>query len=94
MACVVSVREGVLVDDSCLLAAGDHPFITHDSFVDYRFTRLEPAAIVESRVKDGAFVQMGPCSPELIRKIISGALRSKRISREYKKLLEDVLFGP
>lgn len=94
LACVVSVKDGIALEDCCLLGPGDHPFIQHDSYVDYRFTRLEFADDVQSRVQDGTFIAKDPCSAELMKKIIAGALKSRRISREYKKLLEDVLFGP
>ena len=92
LACVTSVKNGLPSDDSCLLSQGDHPFIEHDSFVDYRFTRLEKAEDIQKRVKDGLFVEKEPCSAELIKRILQGALKSRRISREYKKLIEQVLF--
>lgn len=94
MACVVSVKDGVQHEDCCLLGPGDHPFIQHDSFVDYRFTRLEFADDVQGRVQDGTFIEKDDCSPELLKRIVAGALKSRRISREYKRLLESVLFGP
>lgn len=92
MVCVVSIKDGLLVDESCLLDVGDHPFIAHPSFVDYRFTRLEAASHVEQLVHKGVFTPKEDCSEVLLKKIVSGALRSPRISREYKKLLESVLF--
>ena len=39
------------------------------------------------------FVENEPCSPELIKRIIQDALKSRRINREFKKILEAVLFG-
>jgi hypothetical protein len=87
LASVVSIKPGLVVDASCLLRPGDHPFIRHDSFVDYRFTRLEQAEHVEARVSDGIFDVKESCSPELTRRIIEGALKSARISREYKMIL-------
>lgn len=72
---------------------GEHPFIDHDSYVDYRFTRFEPADKVQAGVQSGQFVEKEPCSPELIKRIIKGALESRRINREFKKILEAVLFG-
>lgn len=85
---VVSIKPGIILDDSCILRPGDHPFIEHDSFVDYRYTRLETAQHVEGRINDGVFVLKEPCSPELIRRLIQGAMKSRRISREFKKILE------
>ena len=93
LACVTSVKGGAALEDCCLLGPGDHPFIEHDSYVDYRFTRLEPEEHLQGRVQEGAFVKKEACSPELIKRIIQGALKSRRISREHKKILEQVLFG-
>ena len=92
MACVTSVKEGVTNDDTCVLNNGDHPFIEHSSFIDYRFTRLEKAKFVETKVQSGEFIEKEPCSPDLIKRIIQGALKSRRINREHKKILEEILF--
>ena len=92
LACVTSVTAGVQVEDACLLEPGDHPFVDHDSYVDYRFTRLESVEHLQGRVREGTFIEKEPCSPELITRIIQGALKSRRISREFKQLLEKVLF--
>ncbi len=43
----------VLLASVVSIKPGDHPFIRHDSFVDYRFTRLEQAEHVEARVSEG-----------------------------------------
>ena len=91
LASVVSLKPGLVVDESCLLKPGDHPFIRHDSFVDYRFTRLEQAEHVEARVSEGIFDVKEPCSPELIQRIFEGALKSTRISREYKMILRKLV---
>lgn len=93
LACVTSVKNGLPNDDSCLLAKGDHPFIEHDSFVDYRFTRMEQVDHVKARVDEGVFLEKEPCSPELIKRILQGALKSRRIKRDFKQILEKVLFG-
>lgn len=92
LACVTSVKDGLPGEDACLLSPGDHPFIDHESYVDYRFTRLEQAEHVQMRLQEGVFTEKDPCSPELIKRIIKGALISRRISREHKRILEAVLF--
>lgn len=93
LACVTSVKDGVPSEDACMLKQGDHPFIDHDSYVDYRFTRIEQVDHLQKRLQDGAFTEKDPCSPELIKRIVQGALKSRRISREHKQILEAVLFG-
>ncbi len=93
LACVTSVVNGVPLEDTCLLGKGDHPFIEHDSFVDYRFTRVEQADVVEKRVQEGVFIAKDACSSDVLKKIIQGALKSRRIDRKLKLILEKVLFG-
>lgn len=93
LANVTSVKNGVAGDDSCLLSPGEHPFITNDSFVDYRMARFEKADFITSKVKNGEFAEKDPCTPELIHKIIKGACNSRKIPREYKLILEKILFG-
>lgn len=92
IACVTSVKDGMPGEDVCLISQGEHPFIEHDSYIDYRFTRLEQADHLHMRLQEGVFIEKDPCSSELIKRIIQGALKSRRINREYKRLLEVVLF--
>jgi hypothetical protein len=92
LAYVTSVPDCAF-DDSCCLAAGEHPFLQHDSYVDYRFTRFEPAEHLQKCVEAGTFQPKEPCSEALRMKILRGALASRRIPREYKKLIESVLFS-
>jgi hypothetical protein len=92
LACVSSIRDGEPFDEACQLHPGEHPFITHPSFVDYRFTRIEQAAVLDARVQDGSFIEKDPCSSVLLKKIINGALNSRRINREFKKILEKIVF--
>ncbi len=93
MAGVTTLRENTPHDPACILKEGDHPFISHPSFVEYRFARLESSDSIEAKVSSGEFLEREDCSPDLVRKIIAGALNSKRIPREYKLILEAVLFG-
>ena len=92
LACVTSIRAGVDHDDSCLLGPSDHPFIQHDSYVDFRFSRIDTAEHVQSRISEGIFIEKEHCSPATISKIVKGALISRRISREFKAMLQKVLF--
>jgi len=88
-----SIRPGLIYEDCCLLDVGDHPFVEHPSYVDYRLARLEQTSHVEARVKEGVFLPKEPCSPELLRRVVAGALKSRRIPREFKLVLERVVWG-
>lgn len=93
LAGLTSIKAGCTFDDACILKAGEHPFITHDSYVEYRFARWDTAEHIGDLVQSGVFSKKEPCSPDLLQKVVNGALRSRRISREFKCILEQVLFG-
>ena len=88
---VTSIRNDIPYDNACVLAEGDHPFIKHASYVDYRRARIEQAEIIEQYVKNGYFSEKEDCSTELLKYLIQGALNSRQISREIKKILHDLL---
>ena len=85
-----SVKDGMPFDDACILEVGDHPFVQHQSYIDYRFCELRPADEIEAKVQEGTLVPHGDCSIALLRRIIASADASKRISREMKKFLRSV----
>lgn len=93
LASITSIHAGVPYDDSCVLGPGDHPFLQHESYVLYSKARLDPVEHLEARVQEGIFTEKEACTPELIKKIIQGALKTRRIPLDYKRLLEKVIFG-
>jgi hypothetical protein len=74
MACICTLVEGA--DDSCTLTYGDHDFIKHDSYVAYGFCRIEPAKALINGVAKGIFVEKGPISESVYKKIMSGIKKS------------------
>lgn len=88
MVSVTSVKPESPHDPACIINAGEHPFITHESYVYYREPRIEPVAHVQSMVANSVWRSHEPCSPELLARIRSGLLSSRRVPRHIKKLLE------
>lgn len=85
---ITTLRENLPYDDACVLEPGEHPFIKHRSYVDYRHTRIDSAEHLEKLITSGYVIQKESCSLVLINKIISGALKSNRISREFKFIIQ------
>lgn len=83
-----SVKPGLPFDDACLIPAGSHPFIVRDSYIYYREPRIYPAATVEERVNSDQWRQGAPCDDELLRRILSGFRRSKRLPRHFNEILD------
>ena len=56
MVSLSTVRQGVPHDPACILYAGDHAFVKHDSYVVYQKARIEEADKVLRGVKSGQLV--------------------------------------
>ena len=85
LASVSSMRR--LADATCLLEPGDHPFIRHESFLDYRLCRTYPRTHLEPLVGSGYFERREDASEDLIERIIDGAFRSKHTKPRILALL-------
>lgn len=86
MVSATSVRPGIPHDTACELQPGDHPFVKHDSFIAYRYMRLEDEPHVVGMVGKSVWTPNSPCSPELLQRIVKGVCISKLTPREYKRL--------
>jgi hypothetical protein len=64
-------------DRTVILNPGDHPFITHQTFVGYRHARIVSADDLIRYVEYGTAFPRDPCSIELLEKIREGVCRSK-----------------
>lgn len=83
-----SIRDDIPYDDACIIQAGEHPFIQHKSYISYRNARIDSVAHIENLLEKGVFIEKEPCSQKLLEKILQGALKSKRIPREFKRIIE------
>lgn len=89
---VCTLHDGLNVETCCVLEPGDHPFIQHKSYLDYRFARLEQVSHIEKLVQQGQYSAKDAFDSHVLQRIVAGALSSRRISREYKKLLDQIFF--
>ena len=90
--CIVSVNFTTLHlnnphDNACIVNAGEHPFISRDSYVRYRDARLDPVEHVKKMVNSGTWSLQEPASVQLLQKLRLGLQASKFAQRDYKKML-------
>jgi len=72
MVSLSTVRPGMPHDPACILYAGDHPFVKHESYVLYQKARLEDADKVLRGVKNGQFVAQNPMDGAVFAGICKG----------------------
>ena len=77
MVSLSTVRQGVPHDPACILYAGDHAFVKHDSYVVYQKTRIEEADKVLRGVKNGQLVPQAPMDGALFARICKGLEESR-----------------
>jgi len=81
-------------DKTCILHKGDHPFISHDSYVSYRDSRILETAKIIKGVETGVLIQKPLMDSGIVDKICDGLSDSphspekiKRFFRMYLKQL-------
>ena len=72
-------------DNSCLISVGDHPFISHSSYMGYPHARSELLNHVVQCLSNGSYgASYPPVSSALLAKIQSGYSSTKRVPRFIK----------
>lgn len=71
-------------DSSCIINSGEHPFIKHKSFVNYRYAEVISFGKIFNALRLGLFIKKEDVSPELLLKIQNGA----RVSRHFDEKLK------
>lgn len=76
-------------DASCILTPGDHPFIQHRPYINYRSTIMTYAAKVENSIDSGIYSEHDPVNQEVLQRILYGARLSQFLSLDCQDLLEE-----
>jgi hypothetical protein len=78
--------QDVRFDETCILHAGCHPSVRHDTYVYYRGTRMEQLRDVLKRLEDGFYTPGEPLEPTVLLAVKAGLLNSPFTKREFKQL--------
>lgn len=86
-----TVRQGLFIDGACVFTKKDkvHPFIKSDTFVHYRFARLESAESVIEKVKSGEFISKAPVDEGCVMNICDGLRKSPHVSQRCLSFLDE-----
>jgi hypothetical protein len=81
MVSVSTIKAGVYHDPTCTIKAGEHPFIKHDSFVDYSKTRQMPTAGIAALVDGRVAPEKERCDERLLERVWNGIKTSAHSPR-------------
>lgn len=69
---ISTVKPGIEHDSTCILNAGDHPFVHHSSFVYYKKADIFGAITVSQQIASGDIRTHAPCSDQTFSRILAG----------------------
>jgi len=72
-------------DPTCILHLGDHPFVTRDSYVSYRDSRILETTKIINGVASGEFVVKDLMDSRIVDTICDGLLTSQQTAEKIKR---------
>ena len=84
---ISSVKDGIDYDKTCILHAGEHPYITHDSYVRYKDAVAMRISRILSLIDSGDITVLGNVSEDVFQRVLVGFEKSPQTKTKIKKLL-------
>lgn len=75
-------------DDSCILDVGDHPFIKHRSWINYRRAKVISAITLINGLNSGKFIIMDDLRKDIVDYISAKAQISIYLPHEYMRFFK------
>lgn len=69
-------------DHTTILSLGEHEFIKHRSYVNYRRAKISSVIDIEKRVEENTAKKKAPIDTELLSRIVIGLKKSNHTPRE------------
>lgn len=88
-----TTRRGAC-DEARIVCASEHPFVRHDTIVQYSAARIEPLTKFADLIRRQVIRTSDPLSPELLAKIRRSAENSGHIPNDAYAILRDQGFVP
>lgn len=81
-------------DHSCVLHAGEHPFIVHDTVVRFSDAAMTDEAAFRAAFSTGGILLLEAITPELLKKIQEASLQSRFTPTKIKTAVRTELEKP
>ena len=69
-------------DSSCILNRGDHPFIKHKSWVNYKNAEVLTFFEIFKKLQDGTFIRKEDLRPDVLKRVQDGAKASSEFPED------------
>lgn len=78
-------------DDTCLIQAGEHPFVRHESYVVYGDSVIKSAEGVGDRVDQGEFTAHQDVSESLYNRVLAGYQVSPKVTPKIRRFIKNYM---
>lgn len=79
----------LMSDTTVVLKKGDHPFIEHDTVVQYMDARIVSSARLHDAIRGGAAILKPPCPERTLARIQKGILQSPHAPQKVVRFCSD-----
>lgn len=87
---VSSVKADCEYDPACILHAGDHSFIRHESYMRYKDAVVMKVERIQSAIETQEIKVLDEVSSEVFLRVMAGFERSRYTKTKIKKLLREL----
>lgn len=84
MVSLSSIPKDRLYDETCVLRAGDHPFIRHDSYVAYGLAIHPSLSTLHEKIRRGECDIAEPLNPAVLERVYKGVFLSKHVKPRFR----------
>ena len=84
---ITSVRGGRFEDLTCVLQSGEHPAVSHSSYIRFDGAKAALVSQLSEAARLGLIKPGAKASAQLVNKIRQAALAAQRLKDDFKKLL-------
>lgn len=88
---ISSVKDGVPYDATCVLDAGCHPFVKHQSYVSYAHAVVSNAERVAVKVTAGEIVQKDDVSEGIFTRVLQGFFESDQVTPKILRFIKNCM---
>ena len=77
LVCLCTIRQATF-DQTCIVQAGEHPFVTSRSYVAYNWAKQQTVVEITRLVQNAGYVPSTPFAPALLARVRAGLVSSNR----------------
>ena len=85
---VTTLTPAKLRGAHCILRKGDHPFIRHDSIVNFRFAEVRDSRDILARRFRGELELMESLEPAVLERVLAAARLAPKMQRKIREFLK------